>query len=136
MALFLNNVASVALRVWFCSGTDGNIRCRKGRSMYPRPTRSRLHEATLHSAPLRVTLLPLLISALDARTPRSARQRARPLRGRRLVGPPSMPHYHAAGGGRRSIRANARSSGGQGYVQHYSTVGYLNMIFCGPEEKF
>ena len=33
-------------------------------------------------APLREPFLPLLISALDARTPRSARQRARPLRGR------------------------------------------------------
>ena len=53
-------------------------------------------EAVLHSAPFREPCLPLLISALDARTPRSARQRARPLRGRRLVGPPSMPHYHAA----------------------------------------
>ena len=46
---------------------------------------------------------------------------------------------HAAlpcGGGRRFIARQARASGGQGDVQHYSTVGYLNMIFCGPEEKF
>ena len=78
-------------------------------------------EAALHEAPLREALLPLLISALDARTPRAARQRARPLWGRRLVGPPSMPHYHAAGG-RRSIARYARASGGQGYVQHGSTT--------------
>ena len=32
--------------------------------------------------------------------------------------PPSMPHYHAAGG-RRSIARYARASGGQGYVQHH-----------------
>ena len=42
-------------------------------------------EAALHSAPLREPFLPLLISALDARTPRAARQRARPPRGRRKV---------------------------------------------------
>ena len=54
---------------------------------------------------LRRPKAPLLISALDARTPRSARQRARPLRG-----------------GGVSIRANARASGGQGYFQHYSTT--------------
>ena len=61
-------------------------------------------EAALHEAPLREALLPLLISALDARTPRAARQRARP---------PSMPHYHA-GGGACSIARYARASGGQG----------------------
>ena len=84
-------------------------------------------------APLRETLLPLLISALDARTPRSARQRARPLRGRRLVGPPSMRRggvallsipvslEDSANGNvaRPSARppwlANARAFGGQGY---------------------
>ena len=49
-------------------------------------------------APLRVTLLPLLISALDARTPRSARQRARPLRGRRSVGPPLHAAWPCGGG--------------------------------------
>ena len=50
----------------------GDMRCRKG-SMYPQSVRSRLHEAALHPAPFRETLLPLLISALDARTPRVAR---------------------------------------------------------------
>ena len=64
-------------------------------------------------APLRETWLPLLapppcrmtmrrggvISALDAREPRSARQRARPLRGR-----------HSAG-----LHGSLRASGGQGY---------------------
>ena len=35
--------------------------------------------------------------------------------------PPSMPHYHAAGG-RRSIARYARASGGQGYVQHGFTT--------------
>ena len=64
----------------------GDMRCRKG-SMYPQSVRSRLHEAALHPAPFRETLLPLLISALDARTPRVARQRARPLRGRPDGGP-------------------------------------------------
>jgi|GEM_PF-6699159 len=53
----------------------------------------------------------LIISALDARRPHTARQRAWPPRGRRLVGPPSMPHGNAAGE-RSSKLAAARASGG------------------------
>ena len=54
--------------------------------------------------PCRMTMRRrVVISALDARKPRSARQRARPLRGRHAVG------LHAR---------SARASGGQGCFQH------------------
>ena len=43
--------------------------------------------------------------------------------------PPSMPHYHAAGG-RRSIARYARASGGQGYVQHGSTTQRFEWLCC------
>ena len=65
-ALSHNRVDSVARRVWFCSGTDGNEYCRKGSpcstqakgNKYPRPDRLRLREAALHSAPFREPFLP------------------------------------------------------------------------------
>ncbi len=81
-------------------------------------------EAALHSAPLRGTQLPLLISARNARTPRAVRQRVWPLRGRRLVGPPFMPHCHAA---ESSLNARyVRASGGQGWI--FSTL-FRNRAF-------
>ncbi len=47
LALSQNRVDSVAQRVWFCSGTGGNIHCRKG--MYPRLARLRLRRPRLAS---------------------------------------------------------------------------------------
>ena len=96
-----------------------NIRCREGgltSGAVKGPLRQRLTTfrlahgfAVLDSASR--DIWALIISALDARRPHTARQRAWPPRGRRLVGPPSMPHGNAAGE-RSSKLAAARASGG------------------------
>ncbi len=84
----------------------GNIRCRKVSpcstwakgNMCPRLARLRLREAALHSAPLRVTFdrsssllsMPVRLALLgNGHGPRGAAV---------WSAPPSMPHYHAAGG--------------------------------------
>ena len=77
-ALLQNRVEGVAQGVRFCSGSG--------------------MATIVPKTPLRVTFLPLLTSALHARRPRAVRQRARPLRGRRSVGPPLHAAWPCGGG--------------------------------------
>ena len=98
-------------------------------------------EAALHSAPLRGTQLPLLISARDARTPRAVRQRVWPLRGRRLVGPPPSCRIAMRRSRRSMLATSAPPAVKDGYFQHYSGTEPFRLErfvienICGPEPR-
>ena len=111
----------------------GNACCRKG-SMCPRPTRLRLRPASLPEGsaprdmasaprpplPCRMTMRGGVISALDAREPRSARQRARP-----------------CGAAIRSAAkpADARSSRGPGQSRLPASTEHLKMSARSQERR-
>ena len=123
----LQNYADGSVRdVFLCSGMGGNVRCRKGSpcstrakgSMYPRPARLRLRAAKPPegSAPRTFSSAPRPPPCRIGR-----RRRERSEHGERSEGAvrlclPRMvtsdERKKVSGGGRRSIRADARASGG------------------------
>ncbi len=101
-ALLWSRVDGVARGVYFCHGTGGNEGCRKASpcSIWARP-------ACIHGRLACATSRWRSIGPADTRSRLClARKTPRP-----YSVSPSMPHDHAAGS-RRSIRADARASGG------------------------